>query len=103
MTLYEILTLIAIIGIAVQQGWQMFYMKRMDKAENREAEQVKRCEMHQEQTDSNTEAIRLLVQSKATIGEISEIKTDIASIKAHIGGLTPSIKRIEDWIILQKK
>ena len=103
MTLYEILTLVAIIGIAVQQGWQMFYMKRRDKAENRVAEQVRRCEMHQEQTDSNTEAIRLLVQSKATIGEISEIKTDIASIKAHIGGLTPSIKRIEDWIILQKK
>lgn len=103
MTLYEILTLIAIIGIAVQQGWQMFYMKRRDKAENRVEEQVRRCEMHQEQTDSNTEAIRLLVQSKATIGEISEIKTDISSIKAQIGSLTPSIKRIEDWIILQKK
>ena len=101
--MFEIMTLTVMLGIAVQQGWQMFYMKHRDKAENREAEQVKRCEMHQEQTDSNTEAIRLLVQSKATIGEISEIKTDIASIKAHIGGLTPSIKRIEDWIILQKK
>lgn len=101
--MYEIMTLTVMLGIAVQQGWQMFYMKRRDKAENREAEQVKRCEMHQEQTDSNTEAIRLLVQSKATIGEISEIKTDVASIKAQIGSLTPSIKRIEDWIILQKK
>ena len=101
--MFEIMTLTVMLGIAVQQGWQMFYMKRRDKAENREAEQVKRCEMHQEQTDSNTEAIRLLVQSKATIGEISEIKTYIASIKAHIGGLTPSIKRIEDWIILKKK
>ena len=103
MTMFEIMTLTVMLGIAVQQGWQMFYMKRRDKAENREAEQVKRCEMHQEQTDSNTEAIRLLVQSKATIGEISEIKTDVASIKAQIGSLTPSIKRIEDWIILQKK
>ena len=101
--MFEIMTLTVMLGIAVQQGWQMFYMKRRDKAENREAEQVKRCEMHQEQTDSNTEAIRLLVQSKATIGEISEIKTDVASIKAQIGSLTPSIKRIEDWIILQKK
>ena len=96
MTTYEILTLIAIVGIAVQQGWQVYNQKKKDKAHDRLAEQVKKCETHKEQTNANTDAINLLVQSKAAASEISEIKIKVATIDTNVMHLMNSQERIEE-------